>query len=87
MAIRAKLTYFAIPAAQHGMPWCSLDLPGSHDPHGRNRLGSQLGLASQPVDGVLPSSDLATAHYLGRRLANVTRAFKDSALRPDRRPL
>ncbi|MBR1089098.1 flavodoxin family protein [Bradyrhizobium manausense] len=34
------LTYFSILAAQHGMLWCGLDIPGGDDPSGRNRLGS-----------------------------------------------
>lgn len=65
------LSYLAVLAAQHGMLWCGLDIPGGCDPHGRNRLGAQLGLASQAVDGVLDPSDLATARHLGRRLATV----------------
>jgi len=65
------LTYFTILAAQHGMLWCGLDIPGGADPQGRNRLGSQSGLATHVVDGALDASDLATARYLGRRLARV----------------
>jgi multimeric flavodoxin WrbA len=76
------LTYFTVLAAQHGMLWCSLNIPGGNDQRGRNRLGSQIGLATQIVDGELPHSDLATAHYLGRRLADVTRPFVTSALHP-----
>jgi NAD(P)H dehydrogenase (quinone) len=75
------LTYFTVLAAQHGMLWCSLDIPGGNDHSGRNRLGSQIGLATHPVDGALPSSDLATAHYLGRRLADVTLSLASSAVR------
>jgi len=63
------LTYFSILAAQHGMLWCGLDIPGGEDATGRNRLGSQLGLATHLIDGALPESDLVTAEYLGRRLA------------------
>jgi len=63
------LAYFTILAAQHGMLWCGLDIPGGTDPQGRNRLGSQSGLATHVVDGALDASDLATARYLGRRLA------------------
>jgi NAD(P)H dehydrogenase (quinone) len=63
------LAYFTILAAQHGMLWCGLDIPGGTDPQGRNRLGSQTGLATHVVDGALDASDLATARYLGRRLA------------------
>ncbi|MET3908283.1 NAD(P)H dehydrogenase (quinone) [Bradyrhizobium sp. S3.3.6] len=65
------LTYFSILAAQHGMLWCGLDLPGGEDPSGRNRLGSQLGLATHLVDGALPQSDISTAAYLGQRLAKM----------------
>jgi len=63
------LAYFAVLAAQHGMLWCSLDVLGGLDPAGRNRLGSSVGVATQAVDGALEVSDLATAHHLGRRLA------------------
>jgi NAD(P)H dehydrogenase (quinone) len=63
------LTY--ILAAQHGMLWCGLDIPGGEDPSGRNRLGSQLGLAPHLIDGSLPESDLGTAAYLGLRLAKM----------------
>ena len=65
------LTYFSILAAQHGMLWCGLDIPGGEDPAGRNHLGSQLGLATHLIDGALPESDLVTAEYLGRRLARM----------------
>jgi len=63
------LAYFTILAAQHGMLWCGLDIPGGVDPQGRNRLGSQSGLATHVVDGALDASDLVTTRYLGRRLA------------------
>ncbi|WBL75720.1 flavodoxin family protein [Bradyrhizobium xenonodulans] len=65
------LSYFSILAAQHGMLWCGLDIPGGEDPSGRNRLGSQLGLATHLVDASLPQSDLSTAEYLGQRLAKM----------------
>lgn len=65
------LTYFSILAAQHGMLWYGLDVPGGEDPSGRNRLGSQLGLATHLVNGTLPQSDLSTAEYLGQRLARL----------------
>jgi multimeric flavodoxin WrbA len=68
------LAYFSILAAQHGMLWCGLDIPGGMDPGGRNRLGSGLGLATQVVDGLLDPSDLATARHLGWRLARIARA-------------
>lgn len=65
------LTYFTILGAQHGMLWCGLDIPSGEDRDGRNRLGSQLGLATHLVDGALPWSDLNTAEYLGQRLARM----------------
>lgn len=65
------LTYFTILAAQHGMLWCGLDIPGGEDSIGRNRLGSQLGLATHLIDGALPKSDLDSAEYLGARLARI----------------
>lgn len=69
------LAYFTVLAAQHGMLWCGLDIPGEADPDGRNRLGSQLGLATHAVDGKHHPSDLATARYLGARLAKLCSRF------------
>lgn len=64
------LTYFSVLAAQHGMHWCNLDIPGGDDPAGRNRLGTQVGLASQVALGAgLAESDRVTGLYLGRRVA------------------
>lgn len=69
------LAYFALLAAQHGMLWCGLDLPGGGaDPEGRNRPGASLGAtahAPPPGGGPLDPSDLATARHLGRRLATL----------------
>lgn len=67
------LTYFSIFAAQHGMLWCGLDIPGGYDAEGRNRLGTQLGLAAQTEGSNVDAIDLATARYLGRRVASVAR--------------
>jgi NAD(P)H dehydrogenase (quinone) len=63
------LAYFTVLAAQHGMIWCNLDLPGGEDPSGRNRLGTQVGVASQATSQEVPASDLLTAGHLGRRVA------------------
>lgn len=68
----ATLQYFAILAAQHGMLWIGLDIPGGHDPQGRNRLGAQLGLVSQSDNGLVPDVDLITARHLGARVARKT---------------
>ena len=74
------LSYFAVLAAQHGMLWCGLDIPGGgSDPLGRNRLGSQLGLAAQANVGLLEASDIATARYLGKRLALVADRHRGDA--------
>jgi len=63
------LTYFTVLAAQHGMIWCSLDIPGGYDELNRNRLGTQVGLATASYDGNLVKEDLLTAEHLGRRVA------------------
>ncbi|MFF3402976.1 flavodoxin family protein [Streptomyces sp. NPDC002659] len=78
----ATLTYLATFAAQHGMQWISLGLmPGwntsTGSPHDLNRLGSYLGLMTQantdePADHAPPTSDIATAEHLGRRVTTLT---------------
>ena len=79
------LAYFTVLAAQHGMLWCGLGIPGGSDRFGRNRLGSHLGLAAHAVEGALDASDLATAHHLGRRLAR-TASGAASSLAHDPEP-
>ncbi len=73
------LTYFTVLAAQHGMLWCNLDIPGGEDAAGRNRLGTQVGLASQAADGKVAADDLLTATYLGRRVATLVKRFNGVA--------
>jgi multimeric flavodoxin WrbA len=70
------LGYFTVLAAQHGMLWCGLDIPGGADPAGRNRLGCQTGLVTHIVDGTPDAADLATALYLGKRLARFAVVLK-----------
>jgi NAD(P)H dehydrogenase (quinone) len=65
----ATLQYLTILAAQHGMLWVGLDIPGGCDPQGRNRLGAQLGLVSQSTNAFVPEIDLVTAKYFGARVA------------------
>ena len=65
------LAYFAVLAAQHGMIWCNLDIPGGYDPQNRNRLGTQMGVSSQQVEGSLPAADLLTAQHLGQQVASL----------------
>jgi multimeric flavodoxin WrbA len=66
------LTYFSILAAQHGMIWCNLDIASGYDEQNRNRLGTQLGLATASDNGQLPREDLLTAEYLGRRVSELS---------------
>lgn len=69
----STLAYFSVFAAQHGMLWCGLDIPGGYDTAGRNRLGTQLGLVAQAEGSKVEAIDLTTAHYLGRRVATIAR--------------
>ncbi|MEZ5938707.1 MAG: flavodoxin family protein [Hyphomonadaceae bacterium] len=65
------LGYFSVLAAQHGMLWCSLDLPGGMDPLERNRLGTQMGVSTHRVGPAVSDEDLLTARYLGQRVARL----------------
>ncbi len=76
------IQYLNLFANQHGMLWVSLDIPGGIDSHGLNRLGAQSGLIAHEVDGRVHPADLATAEYLGRRVATLTRHMHRSALPP-----
>jgi len=78
-----SLQQLAVFAAQHGMIWVGLDVPG--DPRGEegglNRLGSWLGAMGQaelraPTVDAPPPSDLRTAAYLGRRLATAAARWR-----------
>jgi NAD(P)H dehydrogenase (quinone) len=69
------IQYLQVFANQHGMLWASLDIPGNCDPQNRNRLGAQSGLIAHSKDGQLNDTDLMTAHYLGQRVAHVTKKF------------
>ncbi|MDI5970891.1 flavodoxin family protein [Streptomyces sp. SL13] len=76
------LQYFTVLAAQHGMTWVNLGLlPGWNASDASefdlNRLGFFLGAGAQTnndqgPDGV-HKADIATAHHLGRRLAETAR--------------
>jgi NAD(P)H dehydrogenase (quinone) len=67
------LTYFSLFAAQHGMLWCGLNIPGGDNSNRLNQLGSQLGVSTHVVDGALNASNMRTAEYLGDRLARIAR--------------
>jgi NAD(P)H dehydrogenase (quinone) len=71
------LTYFSVLAAQHGMLWCNLDIQGGYDDLKRNRLGTQVGLATSSAGGELPREDLLTAEYFGKRVAQLARRLAE----------
>ncbi|GAA2664955.1 flavodoxin family protein [Nonomuraea recticatena] len=83
------LVDLAMLAAQHGMIWVGLALPGGWSSSGGsvedlNRLGSWLGAMAQSDSDVgpdiaPPATDLRTASELGRRVAIVTRAYRRGA--------
>jgi NAD(P)H dehydrogenase (quinone) len=66
----STLQYFTVLAAQHGMLWVGINIPGGYDSKGRNRLGAQLGLVSQSTGTLVPDIDLVTAKYFGARVAS-----------------
>ncbi|MBB6367464.1 multimeric flavodoxin WrbA [Xanthomonas sacchari] len=80
------LVSMALFAAQHGMIWVGLDLmPGNSSSTGStqdlNRLGSWLGVMTQAntdeaPEAAPPSSDLLTAQYFGRRVAETARRLQ-----------
>lgn len=79
------LVSMALFAAQHGMIWVGLDLmPGNSSSTASaadlNRLGSWLGAMAQSdtdagPDVAPPESDLRTAAYLGKRVAEIAGRF------------
>lgn len=81
----SSLQQIALFAAQHGMHWINLGLPpANNSTRGSeadlNRLGFWLGAGAQSnsdqgPDLAPPEADLATARFLGRRVAQVTLQF------------
>jgi NAD(P)H dehydrogenase (quinone) len=63
------LQYFHLLSMQHGMLWAGLDIPGGYHPQQLNRLGAQMGVTAQTLDRSVDARDLATARYLGERVA------------------
>lgn len=68
----STLQYLVTFSSQHGMYWCSLDSAHGYNDHGINRLGCQLGVVAQSTSEVVNKTDIATARYLGRRVAELT---------------
>ncbi|HCE5136223.1 flavodoxin family protein [Vibrio parahaemolyticus] len=64
------LQYLQTFAHQHGMMWVGLDKISNSGEQNLNRYGVQGGIVAQGgEDGQLHSSDVATAEYLGKRVA------------------
>ncbi|MGY5811625.1 flavodoxin family protein [Rhizobium sp. LEGMi198b] len=81
----STLMQMVVFAAQHGMHWVGLDLPPANcsstgSEEDMKRLGFWLGAGAQAntdegPETAPPASDLATARYLGRRVALTTLQF------------
>jgi len=75
-----SLISMALFAAQHGMFWVGLDLFPGKSAEERNRVGGWLGAMAQSNDESVelsPSkSDLTTAAYLGRRVAETVKRLQ-----------
>lgn len=67
----STLQYLNTLASQHGMIWLGLDKMTESGELKLNRLGTQLGIASQGIDGKLHPADYATGEYLGARVARL----------------
>jgi multimeric flavodoxin WrbA len=67
----STLQYLVTLANQHGMLWVGLDISSGYDERELNRLGCQLGVVAQSSNGELHPSDVATACYLGERVAKL----------------
>lgn len=72
----ATLGYFNILASQLGLVWVNLDMASQHNTAGLNRLGSHQGVVARSEQGRLHPDDLATAFYLGQRLAAVAQRLQ-----------
>ncbi|UMO87658.1 flavodoxin family protein [Pectobacterium sp. PL64] len=82
---QVTLIYLQTLASQHGGIWVSLGLAPSNTlaatRNDINNLGGSVGLLAQsPSDAgaeAIPSGDLDTAKHYGKRVADITRRFKD----------
>ncbi len=72
----STLQYFVTLANQQGMLWVGLDSAQGYKDHGVNRLGCQLGVVAHSSDGKAHQTDLASAHYLGKRVAQQAMRLK-----------
>ncbi|MDG2774915.1 flavodoxin family protein [Vibrio parahaemolyticus] len=70
------LQYLQTFAYQHGMMWVGLDKIINSGEQNLNRYGVQGGIVAQGgADGQLHASDVATAEYLGKRVAMLVDKF------------
>ncbi|WP_337160700.1 flavodoxin family protein [Vibrio alginolyticus] len=70
------LQYLQTFAYQHGMMWVGLDKISNSGEQNLNRYGVQGGIVAQVgADGQLHASDVATAEYLGKRVAMLVDKF------------
>ncbi|MDH5217311.1 MAG: NAD(P)H-dependent oxidoreductase [Gammaproteobacteria bacterium] len=65
----STLQYLFTLSSQHGMLWIGLDSAHGYKSHGVNRLGCQLGVVAHSQDNLINEIDLASARYLGARVA------------------
>ena len=72
----STLQYLVTFASQQGMYWVGLDSAHGYNDRGVNRLGCQLGVVAQSTSDIAESSDLATAHYLGSRVAKLVKELR-----------
>ena len=72
-----SLQYLFTLASQHGMYWVGLDTPQLGDHQTLNPLGCQLGLVAQAKSTGINEDYLATAFYLGQRVANLALRLKE----------
>ncbi len=72
----STLQYIQTLAGQHGMIWIGLDKTTNSGDQGLNRLGTQTGIVAQGIDSEVHPSDLATAEYLGERVASLVKALQ-----------
>ncbi len=85
----STLAYFTTLASQHGMLWLGLDVAHGMDSEATtensesrqlDRLGCSTGVTAYSRDGEVDKTDLATARYLGRRVAIMIKRFKHGNL-------
>jgi multimeric flavodoxin WrbA len=75
----STLQYLSTLASQHGMVWLGLDAPFSDKDKNVNRLGCQLGVTAQSLDGNVNEIDLNSAKYLANRVISTAKKLRGVA--------